>query len=168
MQRKQLIGLGMVGLGGLLMYGLFRWQPEGAFGFLLMLTGVLLLVLGVGMWVLTPRPIHAEPSPLLTGSPLPPLDFLGHRPGVPWRVPCRTAVSQAAGCPGASCRIHPCRGILVIRDLRLHPPEMDAPGRKSAVFADIGHKAGKPVRQAPVLYGLSAGDAGRRLCLSGI
>ncbi|WP_418520129.1 hypothetical protein [Ruminococcus champanellensis] len=39
MQRKQLIGLGMVGLGGLLMYGLFRWQPEGAFGFLLMLTG---------------------------------------------------------------------------------------------------------------------------------
>lgn len=63
MQRKQLIGLGMVGLGGLLMYGLFRWQPEGAFGFLLMLTGVLLLVLGAGMWVLTPRPAHAEPSP---------------------------------------------------------------------------------------------------------
>ena len=34
-----LIGMGMVGLGGLLMYGLLRWQPEGAFGFLLMLTG---------------------------------------------------------------------------------------------------------------------------------
>ena len=45
MQRKQLIGLGMVGLGGLLMYGLLRWQPEGVFGFLLMLTGALLLVL---------------------------------------------------------------------------------------------------------------------------
>ena len=56
MQRKQLIGLGMVGLGGLLMYGLLRWQPEGVFGFLLMLTGALLLVLGAGMWVLTPGP----------------------------------------------------------------------------------------------------------------
>lgn len=78
LQRKQLIGMGMVGLGGLLMYGLLRWQPEGAFGFLLMLTGVLLLVLGAGMWVLTPRPAHAEPSPSLQESP--------SRPWISWGI----------------------------------------------------------------------------------
>ena len=78
MQRKQLIGMGMVGLGGLLMYGLLRWQPEGAFGFLLMLTGVLLLLLGARMWVLTPRPAHAEPSPSLQESP--------SRPWISWGI----------------------------------------------------------------------------------
>lgn len=78
MQRKQLIGLGMVGLGGLLMYGLLRWQPEGVFGFLLMLTGALLLVLGAGMWVLTPGPAHAEPSPSLQEST--------SRPWISWGI----------------------------------------------------------------------------------
>lgn len=86
MQRKQLIGLGMVGLGGLLMYGLLRWQPEGVFGFLLMLTGALLLVLGAGMWVLTPGPAHAEPSPSLQESP--------SRPWISWGIAwCASACS---------------------------------------------------------------------------
>ena len=97
MQRRQLIGLGMVGLGGLLMYGLFRWQPEGAFGFLLMLTGVLLLVLGAGMWVLTPRPAHAEPSPSLQEPPPVP----GSPGASPW---CASACSLPYRCI-PSCRL---------------------------------------------------------------
>ena len=60
LNRKRWIGLGAAGIGVLLLYTLFRWQPEGVSGCLL-LAGVLLLIFGAGIWILAPRQTMPKP-----------------------------------------------------------------------------------------------------------